>query len=167
MVAGQTYPINQQNIWSSRTSSNRWHSKTILKKRATFTRDPYFKKRKRTQVFCSLSVIQLGFEPRTPTLKVLCSTCWATESWSGFNMIYWWVNKSNSCKLCHFWLAQGLFFLHSRNQTNYQWVNFIPQSSFTLRNLKTRSYYLSGNNKYLLLLYIGSSVVARLHSTIN
>ena len=27
-----------------------------------------------------LSVIRLGLEPRTPTLKVLCSTCWASES---------------------------------------------------------------------------------------
>ena len=25
-------------------------------------------------------VIRLGLEPRTPTLKVLCSTCWASES---------------------------------------------------------------------------------------
>ena len=25
-------------------------------------------------------VIRLGFEPKTPTLKVLCSTCWASES---------------------------------------------------------------------------------------
>ena len=25
-------------------------------------------------------VIRLGLEPKTPTLKVLCSTCWASES---------------------------------------------------------------------------------------
>ena len=31
-------------------------------------------------IFLLFSVIQLGLEPRTPTLKVLCSTCWATES---------------------------------------------------------------------------------------
>ena len=39
---------------------------------------------KELSVFCCLLafllVIQLGFEPRTPTLKVLCSTGWATES---------------------------------------------------------------------------------------
>ena len=28
----------------------------------------------------SFLVIRLGFEPRTPTLKVLCSTSWASES---------------------------------------------------------------------------------------
>ena len=28
----------------------------------------------------SFSVIQLGLEPRTPSLKGMCSTCWATES---------------------------------------------------------------------------------------
>ena len=28
----------------------------------------------------SLCVIRLGLEPKTPTLKVLCSTCWASES---------------------------------------------------------------------------------------
>ena len=27
-----------------------------------------------------LFVIRLGLEPKTPTLKVLCSTCWASES---------------------------------------------------------------------------------------
>ena len=31
-------------------------------------------------IFLLVFVIQLGFEPRTPTLKVLCSTGWATES---------------------------------------------------------------------------------------
>ena len=28
----------------------------------------------------SFWVIRLGLEPKTPTLKVLCSTCWASES---------------------------------------------------------------------------------------
>ena len=31
-------------------------------------------------IFLLFSVIRLGLEPRTPTLKVLCSTCWASES---------------------------------------------------------------------------------------
>ena len=31
-------------------------------------------------IFLVVSVIHLGLEPRTPTLKVLCSTCWASES---------------------------------------------------------------------------------------
>ena len=38
---------------------------------------------KRHQIFLSnafLLVIRLGLEPKTPTLKVLCSTCWASES---------------------------------------------------------------------------------------
>ncbi len=29
---------------------------------------------------CDLPVIRVGLEPTTPTLKVLCSTCWASES---------------------------------------------------------------------------------------
>ena len=31
-------------------------------------------------IFLLFSVIRLGLEPRTPTLKVLCSTYWASES---------------------------------------------------------------------------------------
>ena len=36
--------------------------------------------RKKPLDWVASSVIRLGLEPRTPTLKVLCSTCWASES---------------------------------------------------------------------------------------
>ena len=38
------------------------------------------KKRKGLQDWRPSLVIRLGFEPRTPSLKGMCSTCWASES---------------------------------------------------------------------------------------
>ena len=43
------------------------------------------KKKRETFQFLSL-VIRLGLEPRTPTLKVLCSTSWASESSFGLSL---------------------------------------------------------------------------------
>ena len=56
-----------------------------------FSREPLFscyycdtniKKGSLNDCFRKPSVIQLGLEPRTPTLKVLCSTSWAIESFN-------------------------------------------------------------------------------------
>ena len=59
--------------------------------------------------FCELSsvlvcqpVIPLGFEPRTHTLKVYCSTSWATESSSRFTLLYFQIAIG---------MSYGIFFL--------------------------------------------------------
>ena len=51
---------------------------------------------------CRLKVIPLGLEPRTPTLKVLCSTCWATRSPVPMIRTYpfWWCKCSQYFLFC-------------------------------------------------------------------
>ena len=40
----------------------------------------FFKEKRLQREIATLSVIRLGLEPKTPTLKVLCSTSWASGS---------------------------------------------------------------------------------------
>ena len=71
----------------------------------------------------ALFVIQLGFEPRTPTLKVLCSTSWATESL-----------RQLSCQLLRF--RTYLFYRSANIEILLVWSNSI----FGM----LKSYWLSG-----------------------
>ena len=51
-----------------------------------------------------LFVIRLGLEPKTPTLKVLCSTCWASES----NLIFF-LSKELLIKALNFSKASAVW----------------------------------------------------------
>ena len=60
----------------------------------------------------------LGLEPRTPTLKVLCSTCWATNS--SHQITFWWCKDRTfflNAKINHKILTQtalkGIFKMHN------------------------------------------------------
>ena len=85
---------------------------------------------KELSVFCCLLafllVIQLGFEPRTPTLKVLCSTGWATES---FNR----VSQLRLQRYIFLFLTQIYFELFSRifymkRVKTSLWFNWVSHS---------------------------------------
>ena len=71
-------------------------------------------------------VIQLGLEPRTPTLKVLCSTGWATES---FNC----VSQLRLQRYIFLFLSQIYFELFSRifcikRVKTSLWFNWVSHS---------------------------------------
>ena len=52
-----------------------------------------------------LLVIRLGLEPRTPTLKVLCSTSWASES----PTLVWRSSLKKQCKVTRFLFSLQIF----------------------------------------------------------
>ena len=52
-----------------------------------------------------LFVIRLGLEPKTPTLKVLCSTCWASES----NLIFFLSKELFLIKALNFSKASAVW----------------------------------------------------------
>ena len=63
---------------------------------------------KKSQTFVWHFVFQLGFEPRTPSLKGMCSTCWATETsvfWDCKNTTLFYTFNT----LCHFFSYFFLF----------------------------------------------------------
>ena len=60
----------------------------------------FYENRKGLHFWRPFLVIRLGLEPRTPTLKVLCSTCWASESILIANQLF----PDCGCKGSYFYL---------------------------------------------------------------
>ena len=71
---------------------HKMHKKRIRKKQIWFLADSL--------------VIRLGLEPKTPTLKVLCSTCWANGSVIIHAPLYHGVWKSAAKLQCFFEIAK-------------------------------------------------------------
>ena len=64
------------------------------------------------QSLFALLVIRLGFEPRTPSLKGMCSTCWASEStYSAFfqkrckGKTFFLLTKKSWCKTITYFVS--------------------------------------------------------------
>ena len=114
-------------------------------------------------------VIRLGLEPKTPTLKVLCSTCWASESNLFFFLSKVLIKSLESLQGFAVWTglepATPCVTGRYSNQLNYHtivWmlsfpiasakVRIIFESASVLRKKSRKSFYFIRKWTFLILI---------------
>ena len=145
----------------------------------SWVRAPSGSPKRRTSLRSPSLVIRLGLEPKTPTLKVLCSTCWASESnlifflskvpeksgavWTGLEPATPCVTGRYSNQLNYHTMVDCY---HSRLRVQ-RYDYFLNLQAFGGKSFKKSAYSRDICPKILPFMILDSSVLFEWHSIIS